>query len=80
MVKCTAVEGGIDLQRVDSEDGIDSAFTTVQHQGTSYFVDFGVFLERFIESARHVKIQIMGDLCGKKVAVAECDCSLQSRN
>lgn len=80
MVKSTAGGGGIGLQKVDSEDEIERVFETVQHQGQAYFGDSGVFLERFVENARHVEIQLMGDGNGKAIALGERDCSLQRRN
>lgn len=80
MVKSTAGGGGIGLQKVDSEADIERVFETVQHQGQAYFGDPGVFLERFVENARHVEIQLMGDGYGKAIALGERDCSLQRRN
>lgn len=80
MVKSTAGGGGIGLQKVDSEDEIERVFEVVQHQGKSYFGDSGVFLERFVENARHVEIQMFGDGYGNAIALGERDCSLQRRN
>lgn len=80
MIKSTAGGGGIGLQKCDSEDEIESILETVQRQGKSYFGDDGVFLERFVDNARHVEIQILGDGHGKAIALGERDCSLQRRN
>ena len=80
MVKSTAGGGGIGLQKVDSESEIERVFQSVQHQGKSYFGDSGVFLERFVENARHVEIQMFGDGYGRAIALGERDCSLQRRN
>lgn len=80
MVKSTAGGGGIGLQKVDSEDEIEHVFQVVQHQGKSYFGDSGVFIERFVESARHVEVQMLGDGYGNAIALGERDCSLQRRN
>lgn len=80
MVKSTAGGGGIGLQKVDLEADIERVFQTVQHQGKSYFGDPGVFLERFVENARHVEIQMFGDGRGNAIALGERDCSLQRRN
>lgn len=80
MVKSTAGGGGIGLQKVDSAADIERVFQTVQHQGKSYFGDSGVFLERFVENARHVEIQMFGDGYGRAIALGERDCSLQRRN
>ncbi|RLV94264.1 hypothetical protein JA1_001872 [Spathaspora sp. JA1] len=80
MVKSTAGGGGVGLQKVDCEDDIERVFATVQHQGKSYFGDSGVFLERFVENARHVEVQMLGDGKGNAIAVGDRDCSLQRRN
>lgn len=80
MVKSTAGGGGIGLQKVDSPKDIENVFETVQHQGKSFFGDGGVFLERFVENARHIEIQMLGDGRGNAIAIGERDCSLQRRN
>ncbi|VEU22249.1 DEKNAAC103246 [Brettanomyces naardenensis] len=80
MVKSTAGGGGIGLQKVDSEADIERVFQTVQHQGKAFFGDSGVFLERFVEHARHVEVQMFGDGRGRAIAIGERDCSLQRRN
>ncbi|KAI3406369.1 hypothetical protein KGF56_000850 [Candida oxycetoniae] len=80
MVKSTAGGGGIGLQKVDSQEDIERVFETVKHQGQSYFGDSGVFLERFVENARHVEVQMLGDGKGNAITIGERDCSLQRRN
>lgn len=80
MIKSTAGGGGIGLKRVDNESEIEEVFATVQHQGQSYFGDSGVFLEKFINNARHVEVQIIGDGLGAAISLGERDCSLQRRN
>ncbi|ANB14230.1 bifunctional urea carboxylase/allophanate hydrolase [Sugiyamaella lignohabitans] len=80
MIKSTAGGGGIGLQRVDNDEQLRKAFVTVQRQGMAYFNDSGVFLERFVENARHVEVQVFGDGYGKAISLGERDCSLQRRN
>jgi urea carboxylase len=80
MLKSTAGGGGIGLTRCDDEAALDHAFESVQRLGQSFFSDGGVFLERFIERARHVEVQIFGDGHGRVIALGERDCSLQRRN
>ena len=80
MLKSTAGGGGIGLTRCDSEAELAAAFATVQRQGQNFFSDSGVFIERYVENARHVEVQIFGDGHGKVVALGERDCSLQRRN
>jgi urea carboxylase len=80
MLKSTAGGGGIGLTRCDDEAALDHAFDSVQRLGQSFFSDAGVFLERFVERARHVEVQIFGDGQGGVIALGERDCSLQRRN
>lgn len=80
MLKSTAGGGGIGLQRCDDEDTLIDVFETTRRLGENYFKDAGVFLERFVASARHIEVQIIGDGEGKVIALGERDCSLQRRN
>lgn len=80
MVKSTAGGGGIGLQRVNSANELKVAFDQVRHQGKAFFNDSGVFLERFVDNARHVEVQVFGDGRGNGIALGERDCSLQRRN
>ncbi|MBU9854962.1 urea carboxylase [Rahnella bonaserana] len=80
MLKSTAGGGGIGLTRCDDEDALRAAWDSVKRLGEQFFRDAGVFLERFIDRARHVEVQIFGDGKGRVVALGERDCSLQRRN
>ncbi|MBC3944542.1 urea carboxylase [Erwinia persicina] len=80
MLKSTAGGGGIGLTRCASEAALVSAWESVRRLGEQFFSDAGVFLERCIDQARHVEVQIFGDGQGKVVALGERDCSLQRRN
>ena len=80
MLKSTAGGGGIGLTRCDSERELIEAFDSVKRLGQNFFSDSGVFLERFVDNARHVEVQIFGDGRGEVLALGERDCSLQRRN
>ncbi|MBK0097129.1 urea carboxylase [Erwinia sp. S63] len=80
MLKSTAGGGGIGLTRCDDADALRNAWESVRRLGEQFFSDAGVFLERFIDRARHVEVQIFGDGTGKVIALGERDCSLQRRN
>ena len=80
MLKSTAGGGGIGLTRCNSETELASAYETVKRLGQNFFSDSGVFLERFVDNARHVEVQIFGDGLGNVLALGERDCSLQRRN
>ena len=80
MLKSTAGGGGIGLTRCADEPALEAAWEAVQRLAENFFKDSGVFLERCIDDARHVEVQIFGDGRGKVVALGERDCSLQRRN
>jgi urea carboxylase len=80
MLKSTAGGGGIGLTRCDDEAALAAAFESVQRLGQSFFANGGVFVERFVDRARHVEVQIFGDGRGDVIALGERDCSLQRRN
>lgn len=80
MLKSTAGGGGIGLTRCDDPAALTTAFESVKRLGQNFFCDSGVFLERFVDNARHVEVQIFGDGHGRVIALGERDCSLQRRN
>jgi urea carboxylase len=80
MLKTTAGGGGIGLLRCEDEAQLLAAWESVRRQGAQFFSDDGVFIERCIDRARHIEVQIFGDGQGRVVALGERDCSLQRRN
>ncbi|MHC0505926.1 urea carboxylase [Achromobacter aegrifaciens] len=80
MLKSTAGGGGIGLSRCDNEAELTAAFDSVQRMGEHFFSDGGAFIERYIDNARHVEVQIFGDGAGRVLALGERDCSVQRRN
>ncbi len=80
MLKSTAGGGGIGLTRCADAPALAAAYDTVQRLAQNFFKDSGVFLERCIDDARHVEVQIFGDGRGHVAALGERDCSLQRRN
>ncbi|VXB01334.1 Urea carboxylase [Pseudomonas sp. 8BK] len=80
MLKTTAGGGGIGLTRCSDAAALESTYESVKRMGEQFFSDAGVFLERFVDQARHVEVQIFGDGAGRVAALGERDCSLQRRN
>ncbi|RZM24693.1 MAG: urea carboxylase, partial [Sphingomonas sp.] len=80
MLKATAGGGGIGMRICRDDAEIRDGFAAVARLGSANFGDSGVFLERYVERARHIEVQIFGDGKGKVVALGERDCSLQRRN
>lgn len=80
MLKSTAGGGGIGMRLCRSEVELREAFETVRRQGQANFKDSGIYLEKFVEHARHIEVQLFGDGHGKVIALGERDCSVQRRN
>jgi len=80
MLKTTAGGGGIGMQLCRDVAELEKAFESVRRLGANNFADDSVFLEKFISSARHIEVQIVGDGMGGALALGERDCSSQRRN
>jgi urea carboxylase len=80
MLKSTAGGGGIGLSRCASPQELTDAYESVQRLGQQFFREAGIFLERYVDRARHIEVQILGDGAGRVVALGERDCSIQRRN
>jgi urea carboxylase len=80
MLKSTAGGGGIGMRLVRSDSELADAFVSVQRLAQANFKDAGLFLEKYVERARHIEVQVFGDGHGGVIALGERDCSVQRRN
>ena len=80
MLKSTAGGGGIGMSRCYSDEDLAKTFESVQRLSQNNFSNGGVFLEKFVQHARHIEVQLFGDGQGTVVALGERDCSAQRRN
>ncbi len=80
MLKSTAGGGGIGMQACFNATELADAFEKVQRLSQANFKQSGVFLEKYIQTARHIEVQIFGDGNGHVIALGERDCSTQRRN
>ena len=80
MLKSTAGGGGIGMQLIWVENELAAAFESVQRLSKNNFKDNGIYLEKYVQAARHIEVQIFGDGKGKVIALGERDCSVQRRN
>jgi urea carboxylase len=80
MLKSTAGGGGIGMQLVRQDFELAEAFQAVDRLAQKNFSRGGLFLEKYIERARHIEVQIFGDGAGHVIALGERDCSTQRRN
>jgi urea carboxylase len=80
MLKSTAGGGGIGMQLCRVEADLRDAYHSVERLAKNNFSQGGLFIEKYVERARHIEVQIFGDGRGQVVALGERDCSLQRRN
>ncbi len=80
MVKASAGGGGIGMSVAHDEVGLRAAFETARSRAERFFGNPAILLERYIERARHVEVQILGLADGTVVALGERDCSVQRRH
>ena len=80
MLKSTAGGGGIGMRLCRDPKELAAAYEAVERQSQASFGSTGLYLEKFVEHARHIEVQIFGDGTGKVIALGERDCSAQRRN
>ena len=80
MLKASAGGGGKGMRMVTSSKELASALETTQSEAQRAFGDSEVYIEKFIESPRHVEMQIFGDTHGNVIYLAELECSVQRRH
>ncbi|HEX8543298.1 MAG TPA: urea carboxylase [Pseudomonas sp.] len=80
MLKSTAGGGGIGMRVCRSAAELSESFDAVKRLGQNNFSDAGVFIEKYIQRARHLEVQVFGDGRGEVLALGVRDCSVQRRN
>jgi acetyl-CoA carboxylase biotin carboxylase subunit len=80
VVKAAAGGGGRGMRIVRARDMLAQAFATCQAEAAQAFGSSELYLEKFIEEARHVEVQVLGDRSGIRVHLGERDCSVQRRH
>ena len=80
MVKAAAGGGGIGMGAAADEAGLRAAFETARSRAERFFGSPEILIERFVERARHVEVQILGLADGRVLALGERDCSVQRRH
>lgn len=80
LIKASAGGGGKGMRIVREDADIESSLRTAQSEAKSSFGDDSVFIEKYIESPRHIEFQILADEHGNVVHLGERECSMQRRH
>ncbi len=80
LIKASAGGGGKGMRIVEKESELKSQMERAISEATSAFGDGSVFIEKYIESPRHIEIQILADSHGNVVHLFERECSIQRRH
>ena len=80
LLKAVAGGGGKGMRVAHDDEELIQGFMAAQAEGQAAFGNPDLFMEKYIESARHVEVQIIGDKHGNVCHVGERDCSIQRRH
>jgi len=80
LIKAVAGGGGKGMRKVDAAKDFQDALESCKREAASSFGNDVVLLEKWIESPRHIEVQVFGDSHGNVVHLFERDCSLQRRH
>lgn len=80
IIKASSGGGGKGIRVVHEAGELASAFRACRSEGKNYFNDDRVFIEQFIQSPKHIEIQVFGDSHGNMVHLFERECSVQRRH
>ncbi len=79
LIKAAAGGGGKGMRIVQRYEELAGALEATSREASSYFGNGDVFLEPYIDPARHIEFQVLGDLHGNVVHINERECSIQRR-
>jgi len=80
IIKASAGGGGRGMRVVRNRDDVIAALPAAQQEAQLAFGNSTVYLEKYVESARHIEIQVLGDEQGNVIHLGERECSVQRRH
>jgi acetyl-CoA carboxylase biotin carboxylase subunit len=80
IVKATAGGGGKGMRVATDAESLRVAVTAAQQEAIASFGNGAVYLEKFLESARHIEVQVLGDKHGNAIHLYNRDCTSQRRH
>jgi acetyl-CoA carboxylase biotin carboxylase subunit len=80
MIKAAAGGGGKGMRIVRSASDLSRSIEAGRNEAQKAFADPTVYIEKYLESPKHIEIQILGDQHGNYIHLGERDCSIQRRH
>ena len=80
IVKASSGGGGKGMRIVESPQEFETNFNTAQRESVNAFADDTMYIEKYIQSPRHIEFQILADKHGNVVHLGERDCSIQRKH
>lgn len=80
LLKAAAGGGGKGMRKITSSGEFESAFEATKREALKSFANDNIYIEKYLESPRHIEVQIFGDKQGNYVHLFERECSIQRRH
>ena len=80
LLKAAAGGGGKGMRIVKNEQEFSESFESAQREALNSFKDDSIYIEKLIENAKHIEIQLIADTHNNYVHLGERDCSVQRRH
>ncbi|MCC6904696.1 MAG: acetyl-CoA carboxylase biotin carboxylase subunit [Anaerolineae bacterium] len=80
LIKAAAGGGGKGMRKVHRPEDFEAALQSARREAESAFGDGRVYVEKLVENARHIEIQVMADTQGNTIYLGERECSIQRRH
>ena len=80
MIKASAGGGGKGMRITHNRESLVSSFHTAQGEAQAAFGNNEIYMERYIDEARHIEVQILADKFGNTIHLRERECSIQRRH
>ncbi len=80
LIKAAAGGGGRGMKVANTGDELAMALSTARSEAKAAFGDDAVYMEKYLQTPRHIEIQVFGDGTGNAIHLGERDCSLQRRH
>jgi acetyl-CoA carboxylase biotin carboxylase subunit len=80
LLKAASGGGGVGIRTVNSRSELETAIPTARREARATFDDGALYLEKLIENARHIEVQLLADAKGHIIHLGERECSIQRRH